>query len=501
MARVTADGREIARLEIDLGRMAVNDRIVVALSSEIAFDFLAREGARVVYPHPENLPDAWTGWSGVDLVVLRDTAFHRLAAATATALERWVRAGGRVVVTGGAAALQLGASGLAGLVPVEVGDLAERAGLAALGRLAGSAPPSDRWTLAGSVPRAGAIVVASDGELPLVVTRRLGLGSVAWIAFDPADPRAASWPGTASLWRVLAGDAAAVAAGDESAREPLDDPWIAPLAARSDVSFPSHALLAVFLAAFLLPSLALLLVPRWPKPRIRAALLVLVAAGAAAAAWSAFNRWGFRGDNFLLEAARVDAGDGAARLGRRLAVCSPSGGAISLTLGPVDARIEDVTSVNDRRPAGSLVIELGDAAIVRASMPGRYQSRLLVSDAVIPFALSAAIETGVDGTRLAVENLTGATIREAFLQLDGMIVALGDLAPGTRARYALEDAVASLSIGDAVRRAFWERESASIAHAGPLLAGWLDEPPMAARLGGEAAAASVCLVTLEVARR
>lgn len=503
VARVTADGGEIARLEIDLRPVAVNDRIVVAISSEIAFDFLAQEGARVVYPHPQNLPDAWTGWSGVDLVVLRDTAFHRLAPAQVTALERWVQAGGRLVVTGGAAALQLGSSGLSGLAPVEVEGLVERTGLPDLARLAGGSPPAGRWTLAGSSPRPGATVLASDAGLPIVATRPLGRGSVAWIAFDPADPRAAAWPGLPRLWRALAGDAAAVEVGDESFREPLDDPWIATLAARSDVSFPSHGLLAAFLAAFLLPSLALLLLPRRPGPRLRAALLVLLAAGAAGAGWWAFNRFRFQADDFLLEAARVEAGDGAARLSRRVAVCSPAGGDFSLALGPADARVEDVTAAGERRPAGSLVVELGDGAVVRAAMPGRYQSRLLVSDTVIPFALSADIGREADGTWLAVENRTGTTIRGAFLLVDGTIVPLGDLESDARARFAVpgDGAASAVSIADGVRRAFWERESGSIGRAGPVLAGWLDEPPNAARLAGVPAKASVCLVTLEVERR
>jgi hypothetical protein len=503
VARLMADGREMARLEIDLRPVTVSDRIVVAVSSELAFDFLAQEGARVVYPHPENLPDAWTGWSGADLVVLRDTAFHRLSGPQTAALERWVRAGGRMVITGGAVALQLESSGLSGLLPVEVEGLVERTGLPDLARLANGAAPSGRWTLADSEPRAGATVLASDADLPIVATRSLGRGSVGWLAFDPADPRVAAWPGVPSLWRALAGDAVAVAVGDESPREPLDDPWIAPLAARSEVSFPSHGLLAAFLAAFLLPSLALLLLPRRPSPRLRAALLALLAVGAAGAGWSAFNRFWFQADDFLLEAARVEAGDGAARLSRRVAVCSPSGGDFSLALGPADIRVEDVTAVGERRPAGSLVVELGDEAVVRASMPGRYQSRLLVSDTVIPFALSADIGTEGDGTWLTVENRTGVTIRDSFLVADGKIVPLGDLAPDVRSRFVLpsDGATSAVSISDGVRRAFWERESGSIGRAGPVLAGWLDEPPRAGRLGGVPAAASVCLVTMEVDRR
>jgi hypothetical protein len=515
VVRVTSGGdgepRELARLEIDLHRLSVGDRLIVAVSSELAFDFLAKEGARVVYPHAENLPESWVGWSGVDLVVMRDTAFHRLGAAQVTALERWVQAGGTIVFTGGAAALQLAASGLEGLLPVDVSGLVERANVSSLGRLAGAAPPSSPSTLTGSAARDGAALLAADGDLPLVAVRRTGAGSSAWLAFDPADRAFASRPGLPALWRAVAGDAAAIPVDDDTPREPLDDPWIAPLAGRSDVSFPSHGRLAVFLAAFLLPSLALLLVPQRFSPRLgpalRAGLLVLLAAAASAAGWFVFNRWLFRGGDLLLEAARVEAHDGAARLSRHLAVCSPSGGGFALTLGPADSRVEDVSAVTRGHSPGSLAVELADAATVSGTVSGRFQSRLLVADSVIPFALSAVLEKGIEGPLLTVENRTGTVIREAFLVFDGRILPLGDIASGSAASHDVSviggagKPGGAVVIADAGRRAFWERESAAIARAGPVVVGWLDEPPFAARLGGAPAAASACMVTLGVAER
>jgi len=515
VVRVTSAGdgepEELARLEIALSKLAVSERIIVAVSSEIAFDFLAREGARVVYPHAENLPDSWVGWSGVDLVVVRDTAFHRLGAAQVAALGQWAQAGGTVVFTGGTAALQLGASGFADLLPVEVSGLVDAAGVPSLGRLAGTAPPAGPVTLAGSTPGDGAAVLAADGGVPLVVLDRDGAGTLAWLAFDPADRSFASWAGHTRLWRRVAGDAAAVPAVDDSLREPLDDPWIALLAARSEVSFPSHARLAVFLAAFLLPSLALLLVRRRLRPRVgprlRAGLLLAVAAVASAAGWFAFNRRLFRDDDFLLEAARVEASGGAARLSRRIAVCSPSGGAFELALGPAAARVEDVTAVTRDRPAAPLTVEVAGATTVRSGVTGRFQSRLVVADSVIPFPLSAVLERRSDGGRLAVDNRTGAVIREAFLVSDGRVVPLGDLAAGMTASLDARliegagDRGTAVAIADTGRRAFWERESAAIGRSGPVLVGWLDEPPLAARLGGSRAAASLCMVTLEVVER
>ena len=524
VVRVTAgtDGepRELAHLEIDLRRLAVSDRLVVAVSSEIAFDFLAQEGARVVYPHAENLPDAWAGWSGVDLVVVRDTAFHRLGAAQVAALERWVQAGGTIVFTGGAAALQLAASGLAGLLPVEIAGLVETAALPSLGRLAGVAPPAGPAIVAGSVARDGATVLAAKhparappgDAIPLVAVRRTGAGTTAWLAFDPADRAFGTWPGLPALWRAVAGDAAAIPADDDALREPLDDPWIAPLAARSDVSFPSHARLAIFLAAFLLPSLALLLLPRRLGsrlgPRLRAGLLLFLAAAASAAGWFAFNRWLFRGDDFLLEAARVEAGDGAARLSRRLAVCSPSGGGFELALGPVDSRIEDVSAVARGRSPDSLAVELGEATTVRSAVPGRFQSRLLIADSVIPFALSAVLETGRRrGAAHGGKPHGHGDPRRRFSSSRARSCRWATSLPDRRRSMTFPRSAAAGSTGGVVviadvgRRAFWERESAAIDRAGPVLVGWLDEPPLAARLGGAPAAASVCMVTLEVAER
>lgn len=501
----SGDGQpdELARLEVDLRPTVVNDRIVVAVSSELAFDFLAEEGVRVVYPHAENLPEAWAGWSGADLVVVRDTAFHRLTAAQAAALERWVRAGGTVVFTGGGAALQLAASGLAGLLPVEPTGLVERAGLASLGRLAGVAPPSRPATLAAATLREGTEALAADGDCPIVAVRRTGAGSSVWLAFDPADRLFAAWNGLAPLWRAVAGDAAAVAPLDESLREPLDDPWIAPLAASSQVSFPSHALLLVFLAAFVLPSLVLLLVPWRLEARARAALLLLIAAAASTAGWFAFDRRLFR-DDFLLEAALVEARDGYARLSRRIAVCSPSGGPFELSLGAADYRLEDVSAVSRGRPPMPLAVAAGGAATVDGAVAERFGSRLLVADSVIPFALSAALETDGAGTRLVVDNRTGAVLREAFLAVEGGILRLGDVASGAPAVFTVAaDGEAggrqrSLVIADPVRRAYWERRPAPIDGSRPVVVGWLDEPPLAARLDGSPAAASVCMVTLEV---
>jgi hypothetical protein len=188
-------------------------------------------------------------------------------------------------------------------------------------------------------------------------------------------------------------------------------------------------------------------------------------------------------------------------------VCSPSGGSFDLALGPADYRVDDASAVTRSRPPQSLAVDLGASTAVRGAVAERFQSRLLVADTVIPFALSAVLATGVSGTRLTVENRTGTVIREAFLVSDHGILRLGDVAAGSASSWDVQQPAgrggsrSAVVIVDAVRRAFWERESAAIDPGRPVLVGWLDEPPLAARLGGVPAVASVCMVTLEVAER
>jgi len=126
---------------------------------------------------------------------------------------------------------------------------------------------------------------------------------------------------------------------------------------------------------------------------------------------------------------------------------------------------------------------------------------------VIPFALSAVLEPVGTGEGLTVDNRTGAAIRGAFLYRGSAILPLGDLPAGSVSRFPGGTSGGSggpgsfVAIADPGRRAFWEREAARIDRTGPVVVGWLDEPPLAARLGGSPAAASVCMVTLEVDER
>ena len=132
---VSAAGATLGTERIDLHGLASPESLVVAISSDLAFDSLAGlspSRARVVYPRIDDLPEAWVGYDGVDLVIVHDTSSRRMASRQVEALTDWVAAGGTVVFSGGAAALQHASAGLSRLLPVEVTGLRERTGLAPL---------------------------------------------------------------------------------------------------------------------------------------------------------------------------------------------------------------------------------------------------------------------------------------------------------------------------------------------------------------------------------
>src|SRR5688572_28432827 len=68
--RVRADGRELARAEIDLRARFIAERLLLVLSRDANLDYLNESessgaGLKVVYPHPELLPGHWRGYAAV----------------------------------------------------------------------------------------------------------------------------------------------------------------------------------------------------------------------------------------------------------------------------------------------------------------------------------------------------------------------------------------------------------------------------------------------------
>lgn len=272
-----------------------------------------------------------------------------------TAIDGWVRGGGRLVFIAGESALAVAASGtpaadwLPGTEP-RLASLRRFGGLEAFARAGGLAA---RWPPEGAaVPRFAAsrspvglveVFEGSATEQPLVVRRAHGLGTITWLGLDIDADWAVGWPGCDRLLAALLGGGGTADEGLaslESARPRVPDlagqlrvaldSFPPPHAARG-VPFEILAGLGVIYALALYP-LDWWLVSRSGRPWLAWLTLPALAGGLTAASWSVGDLWGHRAPPRCREAAVVDidVANGGVRGSAWLAVGSPANGVIAV---------------------------------------------------------------------------------------------------------------------------------------------------------------------------
>ncbi len=186
-------------LIVSVGEAGVEDAIALRQANPTQEDVVAR------LTHPEQLPDRWYGYEGVEAVVLstsRPEVFENLATDgdRVNALDRWVRLGGRLVLSVGAEGKQVLAPGapLARFAPGRLAGMVSLPRLVALETFAGGSTPLPEPTPQQPlrVPRlevAEGVVEAREADLPLVVRSARGFGQVLFVAVDLDRPPLSNW--------------------------------------------------------------------------------------------------------------------------------------------------------------------------------------------------------------------------------------------------------------------------------------------------------------------
>ncbi len=435
-AAAAPSGSQLVRREVDLRDLAMADGILVAVSSELAFDSLGMSArpdsqARVVYPHAQNLPDVWSAYDGVDAVIVRDTAAQRLRAAQVSALERWVFTGGTLVFTGGLPALTLSGSGLERLLPVEVGGFVEADGLPSLAAFLGaSRAPVGTIALAGARVLVGELLVEQNGA-PLVVRRGFGAGWIWFFAFDCAAPALASWEGMGSLWRAVTAREGPARQSEEG-RSLGEDPWMQPLLASPAFAFPSSLAVLAFAGCYLL--LLLPLAVRKISSQVRASvrIVVFVAAPllASTAGFLLFNRIMFDARDMLADVARIEcaSGDSLGLVTEKVGILAAPGGRCAMSLQGRGVAVEEVSG----KPF--TVEESGDgrsgAAVVTGTAGSPFSGALFILSSVVDFPLSGNLVEQGASLGLTVSNATGYALTDTMLVSRGLIYPVGVIPAG-----------------------------------------------------------------------
>jgi len=174
---------------------------------------VARVYPRVVASRPRYLPRSWIGYSSVDCLVWDGISAEELSPGQTRALDNYVRAGGRLIVFSGDRWAQLKGGTLEALLPVDglrsefVDD--ERLGTSSSGATPGGARP--KWTgrqavrveLCRGDPKPGAQVLLRWQRKPLVISHRVGAGTVTLLAFRSDDPLGRTLTDGNQMWGRL----------------------------------------------------------------------------------------------------------------------------------------------------------------------------------------------------------------------------------------------------------------------------------------------------------
>lgn len=152
-----------------------------------------------------DIPDYAAALRSVDMILFSDVDTSGLSSAQRAALEQWVIAGGHLVVTGGAA-WEATADQLIDLLPMEPSGTQTASDLLALANWlqeGQSALEGDTVLTTGTLRDDARVLVAQD-DMPLVVRRPYGAGTVDYLTSDPNTTPLRGWQGLNHLWVALA---------------------------------------------------------------------------------------------------------------------------------------------------------------------------------------------------------------------------------------------------------------------------------------------------------
>jgi hypothetical protein len=94
--RFVANGKELAIKHIVLRTHFTANRLLLVVSRDANLDYLndnTTHGVRVLYPHPELLPDHWQGYDAVFALILHGVSLEELSTRQYEALRKWLAQG------------------------------------------------------------------------------------------------------------------------------------------------------------------------------------------------------------------------------------------------------------------------------------------------------------------------------------------------------------------------------------------------------------------------
>ena len=178
---------------------------------------LGNNPMRVLYPPSLTLPDSPFGYNAVDCVMLGDMPLDSLTEEQWNAIARWVKAGGELVISGGSDLNKLKNPQLAQLLPIVPKGIRQVTSLPKLEERYDEPLRMASTTVVVGSLNADSMATCTQGDIPLVSTKRIGTGTVVFTAFDLTSPEFRAWAGEPNLWQEIL----RLGTGEASARQVL----------------------------------------------------------------------------------------------------------------------------------------------------------------------------------------------------------------------------------------------------------------------------------------
>jgi hypothetical protein len=197
----------LASTRVSARQVAVGERLYLIASGELVDMAVLNqatptgETAKVAYVTLDQLPAVSPVWDAVDLLILNDVDTGTLSPAQINAMRGWLASGGHLVLTGGPNWRKT-AAGLDDLLPVDIQGTASVYDLGSLSALAPGEFTGGPFVVAQAALHGGRTLLAQD-DLPLLVRRDQGLGTVDWLALDTALAPLRDWAGNERLWSII----------------------------------------------------------------------------------------------------------------------------------------------------------------------------------------------------------------------------------------------------------------------------------------------------------
>jgi hypothetical protein len=393
-----------------------------------------------------DLPDRPEPLRGIETIVWAADS-SGLREAQRRSLERWIAAGGQLVVLGGPD-WQARAAGFGALLPVDDLAAVDDASLAPLADWIGGDPPAGVTTLTASVGtlRDGAVALASsdDGAVFAAISR--GAGRVAWLGFDLATEPFRAWPGAAVLWTRLVPDdrLAQQMFGPGPMEEETASMMTQVLSNLPSLEVPPAELLVAVIIGYILligpvSYVVLRRLDRRELAWVTAPVLVLVFSAASYGIGASM-----KGSDIIVNevaVVRSTPGGTAASVSTYAGIFSPNRSTYDLTVqgDALFSALRNTAFDGGIGPAPTYATEQGDPSHLRGLSVSVFGIQAVRADTVVPYVPALHVDwsfgTGlIEGT---VTNEGLASVEDVAVISQGGGVMVGTLEPGASKAFSL----------------------------------------------------------------